>query len=149
MILIWDFTADDAECAYTMQCQLKFYCNQCYNPFAHQYEELHSNVLPNWWAEVMVLAYTENHKMRYISSHLHRHHAYAFGPFSIFHRRRLIAVFWEPERIPVLVCPTTLQMSQQSWTARDRIKKAQRCAFRCMRHHAALVGFYADLLYLS
>ena len=136
MILIWDFTADDAECAYTMQCQLKFYCNQCYNPCAHQYEELHSNVLPNWWAEVMVLSYAETHKMRYVSSHLHRHYAYAFGPFSIFHRRRLIAVFWEPERIPVLVCPTTLQMSPQSWTARDRIKKAQRCAFRCMRDHA-------------
>ena len=27
-------------------------------------------------------------------------------------------------------------MSQQSWTDRDRIKKAQRWAFRCMRDHA-------------
>ena len=84
----------------------------------------------------MVRSFAENHKMRYISSTLHRHDAYAFGPFSIFNRRRLIAVFWESERIPVLVCPTTLGMSQQSWTAKDRIKKAQRFAFRCMRDHA-------------
>jgi len=136
MILIWDFTNDDAECAYTMQCQLKFYFNQCYNPSAHEYEELHSKVLPYWWAEVMVFKFAGYHETRYISSTLHRHYAYAFGPFSIFNRRRLIAVFWEPERIPVLVCPTTLAMSQQSWTAEDRIKKAQRFAFRCMRYHA-------------
>ncbi len=35
MILIWDFKAYDRRCAYTMQCQLKFYFNQCYNPSAH------------------------------------------------------------------------------------------------------------------
>ena len=137
MILVAAVKGDTAdECADIMQCQLKFYFNQCYNPFAHQYEELHSEVLPEWWKEIMVSSFATNHKMRYVSATLHRHYAYAFGPFSIFHRRRLIAVFWEPERIPVLVCPTTLQMSQQSWTAKHRIKKAQRCAFRCMRHHA-------------
>lgn len=136
MILIWDFKAYDRRCAYTMQCQLKFYFNQCYNPSAHQYQELHDEVLPCGWKEVMVRSFAENHKMRYISATMHRHYAYAFGPFSIFHRRRLQAVFWEPERIPVLTYPTTLMPSQHSLTAKHRIKKAQRCAFRCMRGHA-------------
>ena len=84
----------------------------------------------------MVGSFATNHKMRYVSATLHRHYAYAFGPFSIFHHRRLMAVFWQPERIPVLVYPNTVQKSQQSRTAKDRIKKAQRCAFRCMRDHA-------------
>ena len=137
MILVAAVEGDTAdECADIMQCQLKFYFNQCYNPFAHQYEELHSEVLPEWWKEIMVGSFADNHKMRYVSATLHRHYAYAFGPFSIFHHRRLMAVFWQPERIPVLVYPNTVQKSQQSRTAKDRIKKAQRCAFRCMRHHA-------------
>ncbi len=47
MILMAAVEGDTAdECADIMQCQLKFYFNQCYNPFAHQYEELHSEVLP-------------------------------------------------------------------------------------------------------
>jgi hypothetical protein len=137
MILVAAVEGDTAdECADIMQCQLKFYFNQCYNPFAHQYEELHSEVLPEWWKEIMVSSFADNHKMRYVSATLHRHYAYAFGPFSIFHHRRLMAVFWQPERIPMLVYPNTAQMSQQSRTAKDRIKKAQRCAFRCMQHHA-------------
>lgn len=130
MILVATVEGDTAdERADIMQCRLKFYFNQCYNPFAHQYEELHSEVLPECWKEVMVASFATNHKMRYVSATLHRHYAYAFGPFSIFHHRRLMAVFWQPERIPVLVHPNT----QQSRTAQDRMKRAQRWVSRSMQ----------------
>jgi hypothetical protein len=115
-------------------CQLNFWSNQCYNPFAHQFQELHREVLPYWWIEVIVRAFVGgNHKTRWVCAKLHRHYAYAFDPcLSIFHRRRLLAVFWEPERVPVLA---GLHMPQQG-THEDRVRKAQRWAFGRMRIHA-------------
>ena len=135
MILIWDFTNDDAECAYTMQCQLKFYFNQCYNPSAHEYEELHSKVLPYWWAEVMVRSSfaADRHETRWVGATVHRHYAYAFGPYSIFHRRRLLAVFWAPERVPVLIVPIVPGEREEQELPGCRIQKAQRWAFRGMQ----------------
>lgn len=134
MILIWDSTAD--ECAYAMQCQLKFYFNQCYNPFAHEYEELHCKlVLPYWWAEVMVRSFdAAHHQTRWVGACLHRHYAYALGPHCIFHRRRLVAVYSAPERIPVLIVPA-VPGERLRWPLRPRcrIMKAQRWAYNIMQ----------------
>ena len=132
MLLIWDPAAD--ECADSMLCQLKFYFNQCYNPFAHQYEELHSSVLPYWWAEVIVRSFDFNHhQTRSVRVTLHRHHAYALGPHCIFHRRRLVAVFWAPERVPVLIVPV-VPGERLRWPVRPRCRiiKAQRWAYKIM-----------------
>ncbi|NBW88342.1 MAG: hypothetical protein EBR51_00240 [Gammaproteobacteria bacterium] len=132
MILIWDSAAD--ECAYTMQCQLKFYLNQCYNPFAHEHEELHSKVLPCWWAEVMVRSFdAAHHQTRWVGATLHRHYAYAFGPHCIFHRRRLVAVYSAPERIPVLILPIAPDERKEQKRPRCRIMKAQRWACKIMQ----------------
>ncbi len=132
MILIWDPAA--GECAYSMQCQLKFYFNQCYNPFAHECEELHSSVVPCWWVEVIVRSFdADHHQTRSVRATLHRHYAYAFGLHSIFHRRRLIAVFAAPERIPVLIVPG-VPGERLRWPLRPRcrIAKAQRWAYKIM-----------------
>lgn len=133
MLLIWDPAAD--ECADSMLCQLKFYFNQCYNPFAHQYEELHSSVLPYWWAEVMVRSFdAAHHQTRWVGATLHRHYAYALGPHCIFHRRRLVAVYSAPERIPVLIVPV-VPGERLRWPVRPRCRiiKAQRWAYKIMR----------------
>ncbi len=133
MILIWDPAA--GECAYSMQCQLKFYFNQCYNPFAHECEELHSKVLPCWWAEVVVRSYdADHHQTRSVRGTLHRHYAYAFGRHSIFHRRRLLAVYLAPERSPALIVPV-VPGERLRWPLRPRcrIMKAQRWAYKIMQ----------------
>ena len=133
MILIWDPAA--GECAYSMQCRLKFYFNQCYNPSAHEYEELHSSVLPCWWVEVIVRSFdADHHQTRSVRATLHRHYAYAFGRHSIFHRRRLVAVFWAPERVPVLIVPV-VPGERLRWPVRPRCRiiKAQRWAYKIMR----------------
>jgi hypothetical protein len=114
----------------------KFYFNQCYNPFAHEYDELHSNVLPYGWAEVMVRSSfaADYHETRWVCATLHRHYAYAFGPYSIFHHRRLLAVFWATERVPVLIVPIVPGEREEREHPRCLIKKAQSCVFRCMQH---------------
>jgi hypothetical protein len=141
MILLWDVRratvewpgALPAEREYIHACQLNFWYNQCYNPFAHQFQELHPKLLPYWWIEVMLRAFHgNNHQTLWVCAVLHRHYAYAFDPcLSIFHRRRLIAVFWEPERVPVLVGPHLPTLTQE-----HTVRSSQRWAFRRMRVHA-------------
>lgn len=133
--LVWDWDPAASECAYSMQCKLKFYFNQCYNPFAHEYEELHCKVLPCWWAEVMVRSFdAAHHQTRWVGATLHRHYAYALGPHCIFHRRRLLAVHAASERVPVLVVPV-VPGERLRWPLRPRcrIAKAQRWAYKIMQ----------------
>ena len=138
MILLWSLCRATVEWAgtsaaerdYMNSCQLNFWFNQCYNPHAHECQILHSEVL-SWdtWSELMVRQITGDHHCRYsVSSTLHRHWAYAFDPcLAIFHRRRLMAVFYEPERIPVLI--------NAGFTNEAQLKHAQRRAFKAIRMH--------------
>ena len=117
-----------AEREYIHSCQLNFWFNQCYNPFAHEYQDLHSKVFP-WesWTELFVLQGTGgNHCRHFVFSTLHRHYAYAFDPhLAVFHRRRLVAVFHEPKRIPVLL--------HGGFTTEDCIRRSQRKAFKVIQ----------------
>lgn len=134
MILLWCLDratvewpeTSAAEREYIHSCQLNFWFNQCYNPYAHEYQYLHSfEVLPHWWTEVLVMRSTgDNHCRRFVSIILHRHWAYAFGPHSIFHRRRLAALWHEPSRIPVLLHGAL--NSKHEGSSQDRIKSSER-----------------------
>ena len=136
MILLWSLCRATVEWAgtsaaerdYMHSCQLNFWFNQCYNPFAHECQILHSEVL-SWesWTELLELQGTGgNHCRHFVSSTLHRHWAYAFDPrLAIFHRRRLMAVFYKPERIPVLL--------HGGFSTEDCIRRSQRKAFNVIR----------------
>jgi hypothetical protein len=118
-----------AEREYVHSCQLNFWFNQCYNPHAHEYQDLHIEAL-DWesWSELLI----SDPNCRHFAGHtLHRHWAYAFDPcLAIFHRRRLMAVFYEFQRIPVLVHHVWGGVVQERW------RRAQRWAFKVIRRHA-------------
>jgi hypothetical protein len=145
MILLWDVQraaaegpgTSAAEREYIGKCQLNFWFNECFNPFAHQNECLHTEpVLPYYWSEAIVMkSVGDTHQMRWVGCTLHRHWSYAFDPcLAIFHRRRLVEVFWEPQRIPVLL--GRWYPALQEWANDARIKRTQRWAFRAIRTHA-------------
>ena len=108
--------------------QLNFWFNQCYNPHAHEYKDLHGAVFEwNVWSELLL---PQEPKRFYVGHTLHRHWGYAFDPcLAIFHRRRLMAVFYEFKQIPVLL--------HERWGGvMKSYRRAQRCAFRVIRAHA-------------
>ena len=151
MILLWCLRratvewpeTSAAEREYIQSCQLNFWFNQCYNPYAHEYQYLHRfEVLPYWWSEVLAMRCTgDNHCRRFVSSTLHRHWAYAFGSLATFHRRRLVALWHEPSRIPLLLHGAINSKHESSSQDRikgpeRRIKSSQYYAFKVIRIHA-------------
>jgi hypothetical protein len=85
------------------QLLLRFYLDQCYFPHAIEFRDLHdAPTMPYWWAETAATL-AGDPCMLWVSNNLPRHYRHS-GLDPRFERlRHNAAVFYCPDRIPVLI----------------------------------------------